>query len=808
MSSPRYLCIHGHFYQPPRENAWLEMVAREPSAHPFHDWNERILEECYGPNGASRILDTEGRIMRIVNNYARINFNFGPTLLSWMQEFGSKTYERIVEADRESIVRFSGHGSAIAQVYNHIILPLANRRDKETQVIWGIRDFELRFSRKPEGMWLAETAADIETLEVLAEHGIRFTILAPHQAARMRPRGSAEWIDVSGGRIPPGRVYEQRLPSGRSIALFFYDGPISRAVAFERLLSRGENFVGRLFSGFGAVENEPQLMHIATDGETYGHHHRFGDMALAYALDLIEQSEDVRLTNYAEFLALHPPHWEVEIFENSSWSCAHGVERWRRDCGCASGMQPDWHQQWREPLRGALDYLRDEIAELYEQEAAKYFHEPWRARNEYIDIVLEASDERMNQFFGSNASHVLSPDELSRAMMLLEMQRHGLLMYTSCGWFFDEISGLESVQVLRYAARALQLAAQFGRNVEGRFVEILSNARSNVAAFGDGRAVFERLVKPAVVDLETIAGHFAVSSLFEEYGSDEYLFGYRVDRTFHRVGRAGRARLTIGQATITAERTREARNFTYCALHLGDHNLGGAVKPADQVPLEKLVAEAERAFSRADLAETLRTLDRHFGELRYSLASLLHDEQARILDHILAANLDEAHGAYRQVYEMHAPLMRFLSGMNLPVPRAFATAAELVLNTYLERALGEEEVPLSRVRELLDEASALNVPVDKARFSRSLSKALVRQLELLQLEPDSLDALQQAVATAGLLREMPLDVPLTEAQEIYYSLWQGPFAELRTRVSEEAHSERWREFVVLGKALRVAVELQ
>lgn len=357
----RYLCIHCHFYQPPRENPWLEAVEIQDSAYPYHDWNERITAECYAPNSAARILDGEGHIIKIANNYSRISFNFGPTLLSWMEDNSPHTYAHILEADQEGQRLFSGHGPALAQAYNHMILPLATRRDKHTQVLWGIRDFERRFRRFPEGMWLPETAVDLETLEVLADLGIAFTILAPHQAHQVRKLNSQRWRNVEGAKIDPTRAYVAHLPSGRSIALFFYDGPISRAVAFEHLLSNGEHFAQRLVSGFSDARRWPQLMHIATDGETYGHHHPHGDMALAYALDYIESRQLARITNYGEYLANHPPTHEVEIISNTSWSCMHGVERWRGDCGCNSGMKPGWTQHWRAPLRQALDWLRDEV---------------------------------------------------------------------------------------------------------------------------------------------------------------------------------------------------------------------------------------------------------------------------------------------------------------------------------------------------------------------------------------------------------------------------------------------------------------
>jgi alpha-amylase/alpha-mannosidase (GH57 family) len=444
-TTDRYVCIHGHFYQPPRENPWLEEIELQDSAYPYHDWNERIAAECYAPNTASRLLDGEGRITGIVNNYSKISFNFGPTLLAWMERHDPSTYIAILEADKLSRKRFSGHGSALAQAYNHIIMPLANSRDKRTQIIWGIEDFQKRFGREPEGMWLPETAVDTETLEILAEQRIKFTILAPSQARCFRKIGeNQEWQGVEGSKIDPTTSYLCRLASGRTLYLFFYDGPISQEVAFGGLLKNGEAFVQKLMGAFSEGRDQPQIVHIATDGETYGHHHRFGDMALAFCLHFIESSDLLTLTNYGEFLEKYPPIHEVQIFENSSWSCAHGVERWRNDCGCNSGMHSGWHQKWRGPLRGALDALRDQLIPAYTREASLYFKDPWQARDHYIEVILDRGEESIEAFLKKHTARELSKEEKSRVLKLLELQRHAMLMYTSCGWFFDEISGPET----------------------------------------------------------------------------------------------------------------------------------------------------------------------------------------------------------------------------------------------------------------------------------------------------------------------------------------------------------------------------
>jgi len=487
--SRAYACIHAHFYQPPRENPWLEEVEPEPSAAPYHDWNERITVECYGPNGAARVLDPEDRIRAIRNNYASLSFNFGPTLLAWMEQKAPRAYARVLEADRESLERFGGHGSALAQPYNHMIMPLATPRDRRTQVSWGIADFRRRFARNPEGMWLPETAVDLDTLEALAERGILFTILAPHQAGRVRAVGSDEWTEVGDGGPDTTVTYRQRLPSGRDIALFFYDGPVSRAVAFEKLLDDGEALAGTLMGMAHAGGDErSRLAHIATDGETYGHHHAHGDMALAVALGRLESDAGVRLTNYGQYLAENPPTHEVEIREGTSWSCAHGVERWRSDCGCSTGGESGWSQAWRAPLREALDRLSEDLSRFFETEGARLFADPWAARDAYIDVVLGGEDAR-SEFLSSWCSAKDEADR-RRALRLLEMQRNAMLSFTSCGWFFNDLAGIETRQILRYAARAVELAGSIGGvQVREPFLRRLAEARGNAPDAPDGRQI-------------------------------------------------------------------------------------------------------------------------------------------------------------------------------------------------------------------------------------------------------------------------------------------------------------------------------
>ncbi|HPQ80368.1 MAG TPA: DUF3536 domain-containing protein [bacterium] len=595
----RRVCIHAHFYQPPRENPWLEEVEVQYSAYPHHDWNERVCAECYAPNAASRILGGDRKILDIVNNYSRISFNFGPTLLTWMARHEPEVYGAILDADRQSRELFSGHGSALAQVYNHVIMPLADERDKRTQVIWGIRDFEHRFKRRPEGMWLAETAVDIPTLEALAEQGIAFTILAQHQAGRVRRKGEDAWHDLNGEPLDTKVPYACPLPSGRSMALFFYDGRIAHDIAFGNLLDDGGRFANRLMQALDDRDG-PQLVHIATDGETYGHHHRFGDMALAYCLHHIDADESLELTVYGEHLERFPPEHEVEIVEKTSWSCAHGVERWRSDCGCRAGGDSEWVQGWRAPLRGAFDWLKEGLDRIYEEKIETFSPDPWAARDSYIDAILDRSTEAVDAFLTRNCPGARSPDDVRQVLRLLEMQRHSMLMYTSCAWFFDEISGIETVESLRCAARAMQLAQDSaGIDLESSFESLLAKAPSNVSAFGDGSRVYEILVKPSVVNLLRVGAHYAVSSLFEEYHDTTRIYSYEAERIFHHLTEMGRQRLLVGRARLRSSIVREEEIVTFAVLHLGDHNLYGGVRPSgSDDAYESMRQEIQDVFRR------------------------------------------------------------------------------------------------------------------------------------------------------------------------------------------------------------------
>ena len=766
----RYLCVHGHFYQPPRENPSLEAIELQDSAYPYHDWNERVTAECYAPNGWSRILNDKQEITEIMNNYASMSFNFGPTLLSWIQQKAPKVYATVLQADQQSQERFGGHGSAIAQGYNHMILPLANRRDKITQVKWGMADFESRFQRKPEGMWLPETAVNTETLEVLAGNGIRFTILAPRQAKRVRRKDGRKWVDVTGDRIDPSRAYEVRLPSKKSITTFFYDGPISRAVAFEGLLGSGQRFAERLLSGFSEARTWPQMVHIATDGESYGHHHHYGEMALSYALRDIENQQKAQLTNYGQFLELCPPDHYAEVVEHSSWSCVHGVERWRANCGCNSGGHGGWNQEWRAPLRASMDWLRDSLAALYEEQGKELLKDAWSARDAYIQVILDRSEGSLAAFFAQHATHQLSSEERVKTLKLLEMQRHALLMYTSCGWFFDELSGIETVQVIHYAARALRLAEECtGRSFEPQFMQQLGAARSNLPEHGNGAKIYENFVRPAYVSMDKVAGHYAISSLFENYGPQAQIYCYQVDRSDLAIESEGKLRMATGKARFGSDITLEADEFSFAVMHLGDHNLLAGVRATDPEKDQELRTRLEELFTRADTAEIVRLMDEAFSHQTFSLQSLFRDEQRRITTQIVKGSLTSIAMAYRSMYETNAPLIRLLHGLSVPTPPPLQSAAEFALNTQLREAFEKPAPDVDSTRGLFREAANSQVKIDRTTLEFAIRKRLESEAERFAEDPDSPENVRRFKKWLDLALTVPFPVIFWQTQRIAYT---------------------------------------
>ncbi|MEP6734698.1 MAG: DUF3536 domain-containing protein [Chryseolinea sp.] len=794
-----HICIHGHFYQPPRENAWLEVIEVQDSAHPYHDWNERITAECYAPNTASRILNGKSVIKNIINNYSRMSFNYGPTLLSWMQVNDPATYKEILNADKESLKQFNGHGSAIAQVYNHIILPLANDRDKETQIIWGIRDFEHRFHRKPEAMWLAETAVDIKSLELLAKHDIKFTILAPRQARGIRKMGDTVWKDTSAETLDTKRPYRCSLPSGRSIVLYFYDGAIAQGVAFDGLLNDGRKFAHRLLDSFDPESEEPQLVHIATDGETYGHHHKHGDMALAYCLDYIERQKNSIITNYAEFLAKFPPTYEALIHENSSWSCVHGVERWRNNCGCNSG-KPDWHQLWRKPLRDALDWLRDELAILYEREASVILHDPWKAREDYINVILDRNDETIIKFL---KKHCLQDVEQNRVFRLMEVQRNAMLMYTSCGWFFDEISGIETVQILQYACRAMQLVSQISTvNLEEEFLVRLEAAPSNVPGLGDGAEVYRKFVLPSRTNLQRVGMHYAVSSIFEEDPESTPIFNYTTNNDVFIRKEAGEHRLVLGVTNVRSNVTRSEKKFAFAAIYMGQHNIIGNIS-VDMEEDKFAMAQHQMvtAFEESRLGDIIAIMQTYFGGEKYTIWQLFQDEKRKVFDLITYQSMRDLENSLRRIYNRDYPLVMALANSDTPIPTAYRTTFEYILNADLIRCFESERINISQVERIMNELVKWKLDVeDVGKLERLAGESIFKEVKRISAEGDNHKRISKLNRLFPLLLKFNLNPSLYKSQNLYFEV------SIRDRTFK-GHSDEWiKHFTSLGDNLGVKLD--
>jgi len=605
--------------------------------------------------------------------------------------------------------------------------------------------------------------------------------------------------------------YKIELDEGRSIAVFFYNGPASRAIAFEGLLNSGQNFANRLVEGFAKPEEAKnlgaQLVHVATDGESYGHHHKHGEMALSYALYYLQDQQLARLTNYGEFLEKFPPQWVAEVVAVSSWSCNHGVERWRANCGCNSG-KTTWNQEWRKPLREALDWLRDATAPLAEKAAVPLLKDIWLARDAYIAVMLDRSPASTAKFFSEHATHLLSPEERIAALELLELERHTQLMYTSCGWFFDELSGIETVQIIAYAGRVLQLGAKLfgdaGKLLEEEFLRRLAEAKSNVPEIGDGAEVYRRFVRPQYVDLESVGAHYAISSIFRSYPEEGEIFCFDVRRLKEDVLASGRGRVAIGRARIKSRITEETEKVLFAVLHLGDQNLSAAVKrdAGDTVAFDAFVKDLRNATNRANLPEMIRLIDRFFGTTAYSLTSLFADEQHRILQTILNTTLTEMEQSLHRIYEDHASLLRFLTDANMPKPPALMLAAGFAINARLRKAMDADPFDGALVSTLLERAAIDQIVLDESTLSFAAGQCMKRAMVALEEgagEQSLKEPLENAIAAAEMLRQMPFEVNFWQAQNIWNDLLR--------RSSDEYWSAEWREsYRKLGQLLNIDVD--
>jgi alpha-amylase/alpha-mannosidase (GH57 family) len=779
VTGPRFVAIHGHFYQPPRESPWLERIEVQDSAAPYHDWNARVTAECYAPNTAARRVDAQGRILDVVDNFAALAFDVGPTLMAWLETERPDVYAAILEADRASRVT-RGHGNAIAQAYGHAILPLCSRRDKVTQVRWGLADFRHRFGRAAAGMWLPETAVDRETLEVLAEEGVRFTLLAPGQAASVRGPGGG-WRPGAVA-LDPRRAYRCDVGESRELALFFYDGAISHAIAFDGLLRSGDAMATRVLAGFDEAAHA-QLVQVATDGETYGHHHRFGEMALAAACARIQASGAATLTNHAAFLAAHPPTTEARVVDGSSWSCAHGVERWRANCGCRAGRHPAWTQQWRGPLRETLDWLRDAVDPLYEARAAAVLKDPWAARDAYVDVLLDRSPASVDAFLARHALRPLEAADRLQALRCLELQRHRLLMYTSCGWFFDEISGIETVQVLRYAARVLQLARDLGGDagLETELVRRLGAAPSNFPEVRDGAGVWRWRVAPFVTDLARVAAHYAIAGPSEGYSDPADVHAFRVERRRWARAASGEASLAVGRVRVTAHRTTECEEVDVAVLHAGDGEVHCRVRTGTEPDAVAPARDAIlREFHRLGPAGAAGAFDRHVGGRSYTIDDVFPDERRRLLVRLADRALGTPAGAREGVDAATRRLLVWVRGTGGPLPAALADVAHRLLARTASDELaalgtsGSPNGPVQRIRELVAEARSLGIALElrSEDVIPPIESALARSLATLRAGV-AVTAVTDALALLALATALDVTPDLWASQNAAAVLWRG-----------------------------------
>ncbi len=838
-----YVVVHGHFYQPPRENPYLDAIERQPSAHPFHDWNERIHHECYRPNAFARIVNDREEVMGIVNNYEYLSFNFGPTLLNWLERYDVETYQRILEADRRSCARLNGHGNAIAQVYNHIILPLASNRDKLTQIRWGKEDFRSRFGRDPEGMWLAETAVDYPTLAALVAEGIKFIILAPSQAQRCRPMPTPDnphpdWHEVGGSQIDPTRPYrcflngkeEWGLGNGNTppyIDIFFYDGPISRDIGFDNVLSNAHHFAGRLGQAVRGDQRPAQLISVATDGETFGHHKGGTEKCLAYSFTKEFPSRGWTVTNFAHYLSLNAPDWEVELKPVTAWSCSHGVDRWQEDCGCGGGHV--WHQKWRRPLRDALNWLRDQLARVYEDAAGKLFHNPWKARDEYIQVIRDRSVNNVTQFLERHQTHILNAAERVDALRLLEMQRHAMLMFTSCGWFFEEISRPEGVQILRYAARALELAGDVtGIRLEELFIKQLEAAPSNVELFGNGATVYRQLVHSAQISLEQVAAHYAISSLFTTHSREQRVYCYTAHQSDYQLQRIGAMTLAIGRLQLISEVTRETADFTFAVLHLGGWDFHCCIQPfSGRRDYSEMKDDLFDALKQASSAHIILAMNRRFGDQSFSLQSLFAEERHRIMRLLTQGTLNRLAQLYTQVYRDNYGVLMAFQRDELVVPREMQVAAEVALSHRMLlslRALEQESSDLSaneyqagldhlsELEAIATEAHHMRCQLDVPEARQILERLILQVLRhlLSEFDPTALYAdLSRIERLIKLGEQMNLNLSLAQAQELYFAYltsWIIPEC-LKWAVQEQGNLEQTTETKISLPYLRSLLKL-
>jgi alpha-amylase/alpha-mannosidase (GH57 family) len=769
----KFICLHAHFYQPPRENPWTQEIEIQESAAPYKNWNKKITEECYAPNAKARILDDDLRIKKIVNNYSRMSFNFGPTLLSWMESKSPETYQDILDADKESQNLFGGHGSALAQPYNHMIMPLANSRDKLTQIRWGIEDFKCRFKRNPVGMWLPETAVDIETLDLLAEEGIRFTVLAPSQAKQIRSKTTSDWVSVDENSLDTTRPYKLQLPSGLPFSIFFYDKNVSHQLAFENLLSNGDKFLNNLTSKFSTDASNVELVHAATDGETYGHHHKFGDMTLAYVLDQLQHHDSYSLTNYAQFLENHPPSSEVEIWENTSWSCAHGIERWRSNCGCHTGGEEGWSQAWRKPLRNSLDDLRDQFERGFEMTIKPLVKDPWAARNDYIHLLQP--DKDFENFFIRHGKTTLEENEKVNILKWLEIQRNAMLMYTSCGWFFNDISGIETEQILRYASFALELYSQLDEiNIESSFLLTLKGAKSNIQKWNDGKYIYEKMVGATRVSVEQIFSCGLLGYLLNNSVDIVSVGTHSIAVTNVEKLRQGSSELIFGTGEVSSKAVLETKPLEFYSIHDGDGEFKNFIFPPGTGDVCILSLFRDKGYR-----DTLELLVGKFGPPVYPKREIFHNYFDKLADELGQPFWLENDELQDKLTESRKSLTLLHNKLDTPLPLNTLGLSKVFLLEQWTEILNSVNPSIDQISQMLKFAGGLSL--DSPEFSAVYEHKIQLLIVEIKRSPHKLEVLDQLSAILGLIDSVPMKINLWKPQNSIFKIFHTHCKEMQQR---------------------------
>ncbi|MDY6881589.1 MAG: DUF3536 domain-containing protein [Desulfatiglans sp.] len=784
--SNNYLCVHGHFYQPPRENPWLDFIEMQPSAAPYHDWNERITRECYGPNVRARIHDQQGHIVKAINNYLSMSYDFGPTLLSWMEMTHPWIYQQILNAHHASRKRFEGHGNAMAQVYNHMIMPLASKRDKITQIRWGLADFKYRFGTEAEGMWLAETAVDRETLTLMALEGVKFTVLSPTQASSVRPlAGRAKdrsWKDVGGGRIDTTQPYRVQLDRSGKLYMdvFFYDAALSRGVAYENILSSGEALLSRIRHALKeGKEERPRLINIATDGESYGHHFKFGDLALSWLFDHLEISKDINVTNYALFLERFPPQNEVKLFENSSWSCAHGIERWRSDCGCRIHHQEGWNQSWRAPLREGLNWLRDELESIYLKQCGRLLKDPWEARDGYVSLLLNPDARHKEIFLKRHARRALTGDEKIEVLQLIESQRMSMYMFTSCGWFFDEISGLEATQILKYAARAIDLVKPWApKDLEKGLLRFLSLAASNDPIYKTGDAVYKKLVIPSKTGPSAMTANYALLDMEMESKGRPPILSESVRIARKQDLRLDNTHVSLGETLIEESTGRKHRRF-YTAVRRGRTELwcmAGEPVEGVEVDMEE-VASQLRDWSIEGSLETIEALfaPHMTRSQRFDFDDLLPDTRKWLFHYWTEELKDRMRSRVHDIYGELIEIISFMEEKDEPTSGASSTIFCLVLYEEFMKLMDGGRVKGSAHRDILrrsalTQSEVVKKTLDSPVIRQKAQQYLRSETERVVVDYDG-DRIKDIIQFLDVLRDLNIEADLWECQNIFYDMY-------------------------------------